>query len=160
MKQKILFTDLDFTLIKPKGNRRFPKDHTDWVPLEDSIKFIKEYMSKGYKLILVTNQGGIGKGYIKEEDITKKLNLIQGSLGITFYKIFMATTMNSDYRKPKVNKMLQDLKKDNIEIDTENSFMLGDAGGRKRDHSNADKRFAENLGIDFIHVDDIDLLIT
>lgn len=158
MKTKILFTDLDGTLITPKGNRKFPKDEDDWAPIPESIKFLKEYQSNGYKLILVTNQAGISKGYLKEQDITNKIIKMEKSLGISFHLKFIATSMNSDYRKPKVSKLKEDLHNSGIIVDEKKSLMLGDAGGRKMDHSSDDKKFAENLGIPFIHVDDLGLL--
>lgn len=156
---KILFTDLDFTIIKPKGNKRFPKGPNDWVPLEGNVKFIKEYVSKGYKIILVTNQGGIQKGFVKKEDIVKKINLIKESLKLDFFKIVIAESLDSPYRKPKVNKLTEELKSLGINIDKKNSFMIGDAGGRKNDFSDSDYKFAKNLNIGFIHVDDIPILI-
>ena len=34
-------------------------------------------------------------------------------------------------------------------IDKTLSFFVGDAAGRKKDHSDADKKFAENCGLTF-----------
>ena len=96
---KILFTDLDFTLIKPKGGRKFPINSTDWEPLPESVKFIKGYLNKGYKLILVSNQAGIEKGFVKKVDIDKKLKDIESNLGIAFYKTFYESFFPNSKRK-------------------------------------------------------------
>ena len=157
MKTKIVFLDLDNTLITTKTGRTFPINHNDWKPIPKTLKFIKNKKSQGYKIILVTNQGGISKGFLTLENFNTKLKDIQDVIGFKFDKIFIALSMDSDYRKPKTYKLLEDLKKLDWIPDLTKSIMIGDAGGEPSDFSDSDKVFAENLGITFIHVDEIPL---
>lgn len=158
-KSKIVFTDLDGTLVTTKTGNKFPKSIYDWELIPDMVTLLKDYKLKGYKIILVTNQGGIEKGFIKSKDFYKKLDLIQTSMNLQFDEIFVAESLKSDLRKPKCDKLEEDLKYKNIHIDKEKSFMVGDAGGRKLDFSDSDLKFSNNLGVDFVHADDVSLII-
>jgi bifunctional polynucleotide phosphatase/kinase len=155
MKSKICFLDLDGTLIKTASGKQFPKDTNDWEFIKETAKFIKLKKLKGFKIILVTNQAGISRGYVDHDEFKKKLIAIQEDLNLYFDKTFVATSLNSRYRKPKSKQLELDLKKEGIVIDKDNSMMIGDAGGGKRDFSDSDLEFAKSLNIDFIHSDEI-----
>jgi len=70
-----------------------------------------------------------------------------------------AATQHDEYRKPRVGmwrEFLDDYDLDvdvdkaiNIGVDLEESFFVGDAAGRKGDHSCVDRDFASNVGISF-----------
>ncbi|KAK9237218.1 polynucleotide kinase 3 phosphatase-domain-containing protein [Lipomyces kononenkoae] len=95
-----------------------------------------------------------------------KLAAIMKPLGLPCY--IVAATAKDDFRKPQIGmwrlvkeayeRHLQPLLESEserldgsieVELDTENSFFVGDAAGRKGDHSTVDKNFANNLGIRF-----------
>ncbi|KAK9247503.1 polynucleotide kinase 3 phosphatase-domain-containing protein [Lipomyces tetrasporus] len=95
-----------------------------------------------------------------------KLMAIMKPLGLPCYVI--AATAKDEFRKPQVGmwrlvreaheRHLQHrLKQESnnvdrpldVELDTEHSFFVGDAAGRRGDHSSGDKDFAKNLGIIF-----------
>lgn len=62
--KKVLFIDLDGTLIKTISGKTFPEDITDFriqLPVLDKIK--ETFPNLSY-FFIVTNQGGIGKIYI------------------------------------------------------------------------------------------------
>ena len=75
MNKKILFIDLDGTIIKTNSGKVFPTDVTDF-------KFRKEVLDKiktidGLKYIfIVTNQGGIPE-YVKKLEFETKLKAIK-----------------------------------------------------------------------------------
>lgn len=154
-KNKIIFIDLDGTLIKTRSGFTFPTNYLDWELKINTVKLIKDYKSKGYLIILVTNQGGISKGLVNYDSFVKKVNSIQDHMDLYFDNIFIAKSMNSDYRKPKSLKLVEDLKASGIFIDESNSIMIGDAGGRPKDFSDSDYNFAKSLNIKFIHVEDV-----
>ena len=58
------------------------------------------------------------------------------------YKIYY--TLNKPFKKPNTT-MFDDYKKDNF--DYKKSIYVGDALGRKKDWSDSDLQFAQNIGI-------------
>jgi bifunctional polynucleotide phosphatase/kinase len=154
-KTKVIFTDLDSTIITTKSGATFPKGIRDWKLIPSTAKLLKEYSNSGYKIVLVTNQAGISRGYVTKSSFAKKVLDVQVKLGLFFDKIFIAASLNSKYRKPKSKDLKKDLEEMSWDIDWENSLMIGDAGGRVKDFSNTDLLFAKSLGIKFVHVDDI-----
>lgn len=67
----------------------------------------------------------------------------------------MATTKD-DYRKPNTAmwEFFCQNCNGNVKIDKEKSFFVGDAAGRKKDHSASDKEFAANCGLKFYTEDE------
>ena len=59
-----LFLDLDGTVRKTKSGGVCPNHAEDQILLPGVLDKIHEYKRKGYKIVAVTNQGGIGLGYI------------------------------------------------------------------------------------------------
>ena len=65
--KKVLFIDLDNTLVKTISGKTFPEDITDFrVQLPVLDKIVGKFPNLGY-FFIVTNQGGIGK-FITEDD--------------------------------------------------------------------------------------------
>ncbi len=154
MKNKALFIELDNTIIKTRSKKTFPVDKDDWEFIPKTSKYIKDKLNDHY-IILATNQGGISKGYLKMEDFIDKLDSIQSKMGFEFDKVFIATSLNSDLRKPQAFRHSKILEREFPNIDYNNSVMVGDAGGRIGDFSDSDLKWANNMGVNFLHVDDI-----
>ena len=67
----------DDTLIKVKSGGKFGKDSNDWVLFDAKVvTVIKEYYEKGFKIVIMTNQGGIEKGHTTPETVKKKIQNI------------------------------------------------------------------------------------
>ena len=136
-KQKMAGFDYDWTLVKPKGERTFPKDINDWEFLYDNIpNFIKECYEKNCMVVIFTNQTKPWK--------CDQIKLILEPLQIP---MFIVTSLDKSQHKPNPY-MFHEFIKDNT-IDKQNSFYIGDALGRKGDWSNSDKLFAKNIGISY-----------
>ena len=73
-KPKILFCDLDGTLIKTRSGKTFPQGMWDMELKLDVLKKIKEIAPE--YLFIVTNQDGIGQ-FFTETDFEKKLAYIE-----------------------------------------------------------------------------------
>ena len=72
----VLFADMDGTLIETKSGKTFPEDWTDWQFKDDVLESIIN-LAPDY-LLIVTNQGGIGK-FVTVSDFEKKLsNIVDG----------------------------------------------------------------------------------
>lgn len=146
MSQKYAFLDRDGTLIfEPKDT--FQVDSVEKLKiLEGVLVALKKLISQGYKLVMVTNQNGIGTESFALENFEKpqaKLLKIFKENGIEFDGIFVCPHFKEDNcncRKPKtglVDKFFAE-----NDVDLMNSFMCGD-----RD---TDRQFAENLGIKYV----------
>ena len=136
-KQKMAAFDYDWTLVKPKGDRTFPKDINDWEFLYENIQNnLKECYDKDFMVVIFTNQTKPWK--------CDQIKLVFESLSIP---VFIVTSLDKKEHKPNPF-MFHEFIKDNI-IDKNNSFYIGDALGRKGDWSDSDKLFAENIGITY-----------
>lgn len=156
---KILFSDLDGTLIKTKSGKTFPEDASDYEFKKEVIDAIVK-LSPTY-LFIVTNQGGIGK-FVQKSDFEHKLSDIVSYLEInTGVCIVDAIYCDSEdkkneMRKPNagmLNKML-DSHSLNSFYDKDEMLMIGDASGLPGQFSDSDKKCAENFKIDYLDVSD------
>lgn len=157
---KILFCDLDGTLIKTKSGETFPKDIWDMELRFDVLDAIKK-LNPQY-ILIVSNQGGIGKGLVNAYNFRVKSEYIARAIweycGCECYAMYCETNDKSDpYRKPNTG-MLEHLTEkyvgDDFDFIKSRSLMIGDASGKEGQFSDTDKKTAENFGIDYIDVDD------
>lgn len=159
-KYKVLFADLDGTLIDTISGDTFPKGIWDMRFRFDVLDAIKEL--KPRYVLIVTNQGGIEAGFVNKANFNSKLEYAGRSIseycGCDCYAQFCISNDKSDpYRKPNT-KMLEWLTEtcigDDIEYIKSVSLMIGDASGKEGQFSDSDKRTAENFGIDYMDVED------
>ena len=160
--KKILFADLDGTLITTASGKTFAEDWTDFRIRKEVLDKIKA-LGKLQFVYVVSNQGGIPE-YISEEEFLAKLNGI-----LEFVSSYTDIVCDGDFcvsmdkgdlrRKPNV-KMLEDLfvRHEGLsEIDGVSKtemLMIGDASGKEGQFSDSDKKCAENFGIDYLDVED------
>lgn len=138
-----LFLDLDQTLITTRSGRMFPLHSEDWKFIPETLKTIKHYYLEGFKIILVSNQGGIEEGYLTEKVFIHKIESICKALekNIKLKKnstsYFYCTTMVGYNRKPNPGMAFEAALE--YEIDMTNSIMIGDM--------DSDMKFATQSGI-------------
>lgn len=145
-KKKYAFLDRDGTLIfEPQDN--FQIDSIEKLAiLNGVVRGLKELTKQGYKLIMVTNQDGLGTSSFPKSDFEVPQNKILTFLqknGVNFEKIFICPHLpskNCRCRKPKTGLVKKFLREN--QIDKENAFVCGDRS--------TDKDFANNLGIKFV----------
>lgn len=65
---KALFLDLDGTVRTTKGDKPCPNYPHEQEVMPGREEVIRQHKSKGYKILAVTNQGGIGLGFITEKE--------------------------------------------------------------------------------------------
>lgn len=98
---KIAAFDMDGTLIKTKSGKVHPVDTKDWqLTFHEVPRKLKEYLDKGYKIVIMTNQAPIGKGRVKIEDFKIKIEKIQEKIQVPV-QVFIATGKGI-YRKPTI----------------------------------------------------------
>mgnify|MGYP006140756135 CR=1 FL=1 len=124
---KTIFLDRDGVINKEK-NYLYKKDDFDFI---DGVFDACQYLSKlNYKIIIITNQSGIGRGYYTKSDFqnindwmieqfrSNKINILD-----TFYCPHSPED-NCQCRKPKPGMLFQAQKK--YTIDMGNSWLIGD----------------------------------
>ena len=155
---KVLFCDLDGTLIVTRSGNTFPMDENDW-----EFKYgIKEAIQKYNPsfIFIISNQGGIEKGYVNEKKFALKFDIIKFEIRTwgTFVVDGMWCASNdpkNPYRKP--NTGMLDLYGWSMELDTSRNYsclMIGDASGLPGQFSDTDLKCAINAGINYMDVDE------
>ncbi len=141
--QKYLFLDRDGTIIEsppPHGQiDTFEKLH--FYP--HVIKWLGKISTElPYKLVMVTNQNGLGTAMFPEEDFLPPHNLMMETFkneDVIFSEVIIDGSLpaeNSPLRKPRTGRMEKYL--NDPEVDMKNSFVIGDRL--------TDMQFAANLG--------------
>lgn len=153
---KIASFDFDGTLAKTS---LFKHGADAWSVLYPTcVQKLTKLYKAGYKLVIFTNQAAIGKAKAtKEKVIAEKKGRLAGfvnKVGLPF-QILVATTKD-DYRKPNTAmwEFFCQVCNGDVKIDKEKSFFVGDAAGRKKDHSASDKEFAAKCGLKFYTEDE------
>lgn len=149
MPQKYAFLDRDGTLIfEPQDT--FQIDSVEKLKiLPGVIEGLKKLQNQGFKLVMVTNQNGIGTLSFPTENFEKpqaKLLEIFQENGIEFERIFICPHLpveNCNCRKPKTGLVDKFFAENNIDL--EKSFFCGDR--------ETDKEFAKNLDIQYVPMD-------
>lgn len=158
--KKVIFCDLDGTLIETISGETFPKGIWDMRIKLDVLDAIKK-LNPEY-ILIVSNQGGIENGFVDAQKFSIKLfyivELINEYCGCECYAMYCDTNNKSDpHRKPNtkmLETLLEDYVGDDVEYIKQKSLMIGDASGKEGQFSDSDKKTAENFGIDYMDVDD------
>ena len=159
-KYKVLFADLDVTLIDTVSGNTFPKGIWDMRIRFDVLDTIKK-LSPDY-ILIVSNQGGIENGFVNQQNFQAKSEYIGRAIseycGCKCYVMYCTSNDKSDpYRKPNP-MMLEHLTEtyvgDDFDYIKSVALMIGDASGKEGQFSDSDKKTAENFGIDYLDVED------
>lgn len=140
---KAVFLDRDGVITEDTG---YVHKIEDFKLLPNSVEGLG--LLKNYRLFIVTNQAGIGRGYYKFEDFFNYNNRVLEELkkhNIKIEKTYYCPHKpedNCDCRKPKT-KFLEEAEKE-FNIDLKKSFVIGD---RKSDFE-----MGRNAGCKTIHV--------
>lgn len=129
MSYKTLFLDRDGVVIEDHG---FVYRIDDVVFQRGILELGRYFTAKGWKIIIVSNQSGIARGYFTAEDvervhefIAEKFNFHKISLTDSFYcPHYPPLTGPCRCRKPEPGMFLEAAEKHSIDL--ENSIMVGD----------------------------------
>lgn len=165
-KCKLLITDLDGTLIETVSGDTFPKGIWDMKIKLYVFEAIKNYAPDD--ILIISNQGGIEKGFVDKEMFEYKFDYISSALedytNISVYNFYYDNNDKDNInRKPNtgmIDQYMDYIKFINDNVDEENKIiydtimMIGDASGKEGQFSDSDKKTAGNFGCEYMDVDD------
>ncbi len=124
MESLAIFLDRDGTIIKDPGYLKRIEDIRVLPNIKKSLKIFKQL---GYKIIVVTNQSGIARGYFSKDFVDKTHKIINARVGNLIDAFYFCPHLPEDdcaCRKPKtglINQAIAD-----FHIKKEGSFVIGD----------------------------------
>jgi len=125
--QKALFLDRDGVINVDYG---YVSKIENFEFTEGIFELLHLFINKGYKLFIVTNQSGIGRGYYSKKDfeilnIWMLNELVKKNIHIELVQYcHHAPEMNCSCRKPATGMV--DIILEKYEIDLDNAWMIGD----------------------------------
>ncbi len=148
MKKKALFIDRDGTIIREPDDEQIDSlEKLSFVP--GAISGLKALMNRGYELVMVSNQDGLGTPSFPEDDFwpahNKMLETLEGE-GVVWNEILIDRSFPQDNaltRKPRTGLLTKYLSED---YDLSQCYVIGD-----RD---TDMQLAENLGARALRISD------
>lgn len=147
MSNKVLFIDRDGTIISEPPTD-FQVDRMDKLAFEpDVIPALLALQKAGFRLVMITNQDGLGTESFPQVDFDGPHNLMMQVLtsqGITFDEVLICPHKpedNCECRKPKTSMVMPWLAE--AALDTTNSYVIGDRV--------TDLELANNMGIQGLH---------
>lgn len=129
-----VFLDRDGTLIKDKNYLDTP-DGVEW--FDGAFETLRALRDAGYRLVMITNQSGVARGYFTEEDVRAIHERIESDLaernlefdGIYYCPYLEEGSVEEYSRESRLRKpspgMILDAEKD-LGIDLEGSWVVGD----------------------------------
>lgn len=128
---KCVFFDRDGVINKKALEHDYIKNWNEFEIIPEIIDVMKHVQEKGYKIIIVTNQRGIARKIVSEENLAEihhNLNKLLMANGIFITDIFYCPhgiDENCSCRKPKPGMLLEAKKLYSIDFDK--SFLIGDS---------------------------------
>lgn len=134
MKKRAVFLDRDGTINKDVG---YPNSYGMIEIYPYSFDAVRKINASGFLAVIVTNQSGIGRGFIEEKnlnDIHRKLRLAFAAKNARFDGIYycphFVESPDPEYRKDchcrKPNPGMAEQAARDLDIDTARSYMIGD----------------------------------
>src|SRR5262245_19241640 len=123
---RAVFLDRDGTIIE---EREFLRSPEQVALLPGAVAALKRLLAAGYKLIMVSNQSGVGRGYFTQADVEAVNSRLLQDLeleGVRFEKVYFAPEapdVPSHGRKPSP-QFLFDARAE-FAIDLAASYMIG-----------------------------------
>ena len=148
MSRSALFLDRDGTLIVDVG---YPRD-PDRVELVEGVAHALRTLQRDHALVIVSNQSGIGRGLIREEEAAavhaRVIEQFQAA-GVVFAGAYYCPHAPDDRcrcRKPAAG-LIEDAARE-LDLDVGRSFMIGDKPSDLEAGRAAGCRYVVRFGID------------
>lgn len=124
---RAVFLDRDGTIIEDPG---YLRDAQAIKPLAGALESLRRLTEAGWLLIVVTNQSGVGRGFISNEELLEVRSAFEtmmrraGAPVTATYWCLHAPEENCECRKPSPSLFLQAAVEN--QIDLSRSWMIGD----------------------------------
>jgi HAD superfamily hydrolase (TIGR01662 family) len=146
-KNKALILDYDGTLRETISGEKFPTKPSDVRILPGRIEKLKEYQAKGYNLLGISNQSGVSKGKLSQQDAIDCFNKTNELLGLFIEVHFCPHSVPPIVcycRKPMPGLGIMLVEK--YKLNPADTIYVGDM--------TTDKTFAARCGFKFINQDE------
>jgi len=134
MRRSAIFIDRDGTLVHPRHYPSRPEE----LQLYDGVgEALKAFQDVGFRLVVVTNQAGIARGYFTEDDLERMHQYLAeelARLGVNLDAIYYCPhhpdgivpelAIKCDCRKPHPGMLLQAAK--DLKLNVQSSWFVGD----------------------------------
>jgi D-glycero-D-manno-heptose 1,7-bisphosphate phosphatase len=134
--KKAVFLDRDGTLIEDK---HYLSDPEGVEFIDGAVEALRRLDEAGYELVVVTNQSGVGRGYMTEADVEAvhdRLDALLAKEGLELTDIYYAPYIEDAedpkyregrrFRKPRPGMIEKAVSEHGLDV--EQSFMIGDKG--------------------------------
>jgi D-glycero-D-manno-heptose 1,7-bisphosphate phosphatase len=128
-KRCVIGLDRDGVINKDIGT--YVTDSKDFEPIEGSLDAIRQLRWLGYKIVIITNQGGIEKGIMTQEDVDRvhdhmfKLLGEAGCSSIDALYYSASSRRDDEYAKPNTG-MFKRCEKENPHLHFKGGYFVGD----------------------------------
>lgn len=151
---ELIIFDVDGTLVRTKSGKEFRADAADWELLPGRVEKLAALKAQGIRLALASNQGGVGFGLLKQEEIMREIHATAKTLGIPRGGVYICYNhprakleqyrADDHRRKPGPGMLLEAMQ--DFEASPMETLMVGDRP--------EDKEAARAATCVFIHADD------
>lgn len=145
--QRALLLDIDGTLRKTRSGAPFPHEPDDVEILPGRKELLDRYADDGWKLLGISNQSGIGKGQVTDEQVRRCFERTEELLGHDLdilYSPHPATSAGVWSRKPMPGMVVEHIVRHRL--DRDRCLVVGDL--------DSDRELAELCGIEFRWADE------
>jgi D-glycero-D-manno-heptose 1,7-bisphosphate phosphatase len=128
---KLIILDRDGVINQDSDS--FIKTPDEWVPLPGSLEAIARLNQAGYRVVVATNQSGVGRGFFAMATLNaihQKMHTSAQQVGADIDAVFFCPHTqddNCDCRKPKSGMMVEIAKRFEINLRQESVVVVGDS---------------------------------
>ena len=128
---KTVFLDRDGVINRNPPNKGYVQRWPEFSFIPNAREAIRELTQSGYRIIVVTNQAGIGRGLFSEESLmdthsrmVAKISEAGGTIDAVYYCPHLPEA-GCACRKPKPGMLLRAAREHNLELS--NAYLIGDS---------------------------------
>ena len=129
-KLKTIFLDRDGVINRNPPNRGYVRKWEEFTFIPNARKAIRELTESDYRIVVITNQSGIGRGLYSEEDVAdihsrmvSEIRKAGGTIDAVYYCPHHPEA-GCECRKPKPGMLARAAREHNIELS--NAYLIGD----------------------------------
>ena len=131
--ERVVFLDRDGVINESPGAARYVRAWEAFRFREGALPMLAELAAMGFRLVVITNQQGVGKGLIEPDELERIHASMTAEIerhGARMDGVFCCPHLESDgcdCRKPKPGLIFDALKELDYEVDLSASWFVGDS---------------------------------